>query len=156
MPGLKQTVLAAAASAVLLYLPTRPATAAGPLLFAPWALGHVIAAAARLATLPQVAASAAISAAQPAAPYPPNHGYYGGPAGYIAPPNYYAGPPAYYAQPPGYYPGPQAYYRPARAYAPPTLRFYVPPRSYYAPPTPYARFYGAPVFRAGGFAYRRR
>ena len=95
MPGLKQTVLAAAATAAFLCLPTRPA-AASPLLFAPWALGHVIGAAARLATLPLVAASAAISAAQPAAPYPPSPGYYGRPAGYIAPPNYYAGPPAYY------------------------------------------------------------
>lgn len=158
MPGLKQTVLVVAATAALLYLPSRPAAAAGPLLFAPWALGHVIAAAARFAILPRVAASAAISAAQPAAPYPPNQGYYGGPAGYRAPPSYYAGPPAYYAQPPGYYsPGPQAYYRPALAYAPPTLRFYAPPRGYYAPRTPYARSYGAPVFRrAGGFAYRRR
>jgi hypothetical protein len=157
MPGLKQMVFAAAATAALLCLPVTPAAAAGPLLFAPWALGHIIGAGARLATLPLVVASAAASAAQPQAPYPPTPSYYGGPAGYYAPPNYYARPPVYYAQPSGYYPAPQAYYRPTLAYAPPMPRFYAQPRGYYAPRTPYSGSYGAQVFsRSGGIAYRRR
>jgi len=142
MRGLKQTVFAAAASAGLVCLPITPA-AAGPLLFAPWALGHVVGVAARLATLPLVLASAAASAGQPQAPYPPTPGYYGGPPpGYYPPPNYYAGPPGYYTRPPGYYPAPQAYYRPALAYARPMPQFYAQPRGYYAP--------------SGSFAYRRR
>jgi hypothetical protein len=156
MPGLKQLVLAAAATAALLCLPVTPA-AAGPLLFAPWALGHVVGAGLWLATLPLAVASAAASAQQPSAPYPPTPGYSGAPAGYYPPPNYYAPPPAYYAQPPGYYPAPQAYYRPALAYAPPMPRYYPQPRGYYAPRTPYSSFYGAHVFHgSGGFAYRRR
>jgi hypothetical protein len=142
MPGLKQTVFASAATAALVCLPITPAAAAGPLFFAPWALGHVIGVAARLATLPLALASAAASAGQPLAPYPPTRGYYGAPPGYYAPPNYYARPPGYYARPPGYYPAPQAYYRPALAYARPMPQFYAQPRGYYA--------------RSGGFAYRRR
>jgi hypothetical protein len=134
MPAFKQTVFAAAATAALVCLPIRPAAAAGPLFFAPWALGHVIGAGLRLATLPLVVASAAASAGQPQAPYPPTPGYYG------VPPSYYT--PNYYAQPPGYYPAPQAYYRPALAYARPMPQFYAQPRGYYA--------------RSGGFAYRRR
>jgi hypothetical protein len=144
MPALKQTVFAAAATAVLLCLPITPAAAGGPLLFAPWALGHVIGAGVRLATLPLVLASAAASAVQPQGPYPPTPGYYGGLAGFYAPP-------------PGYYAAPQAYYRPALAYAPPMPRFYAQPRGYYAPRTSYSGSYGAQVFyRSGGFAYRRR
>ena len=155
MPGLKQKVFPAAAIAGLLCLPITPA-AAGPLLFAPWALGHVIGAAATLATLPLVVASAVLSAQQPPAEYSPTPGYYGGPAGYYAPPNYYARPPAYYAQPPGYYSAPQPYYQPALAYAPPMPRFYAPPRGYYTPRAPYYGSYGAHVYqRSGGFAYRR-
>ena len=157
MPGLKQTVFAAAATAALLCLPITPAAAGGPLLFAPWALGHIIRAGAMLATLPLVVASAAASADQPPAPYAPTPGYYGGPAGYYAPPNYYARPPASYARPAGYYPAPQAYYQPALAYARPMQQFYAQPRGYYAPRTPYPGSYGAHVFdRSGGFVYRRR
>ncbi len=175
MPGRKQTVLAAVAAAALVCLPIRPA-AAGPLLFAPWALVHVIGAAARLASLPLVMASAAASIQQPQAPYPSAPGYYGGPATYYAqsnsyarPPAYYAPPPAYYGQPPGYYPqpspyyaAPQAYYRPALAYARPMPQFYSQPRGFYASRTPYSRTpysgsYGAGgLRRSGGFAYRRR
>jgi hypothetical protein len=159
MPGLKQTAFAAAAAAALLWLPVTPAAAAGPLLFAPWVLGHVIVAGARLATLPLVAASAAVSAAQqPPAQYPSNPGYYGGPAGYPASPNYYAGPPAYYPPPPAYYPAPQAYYRPAVAYAPPMPQLYAQPRGYYPARMPYSGTYGARGFfhQSGGFARRGR
>jgi hypothetical protein len=157
MPGLKQTVFAAAATAALLWLPVTPAAAAGPLFFAPWVLGHVIVAGARLATLPLVAASAVVSAAQAAAQYPPTTpGYY--PAGYAAPPNYYPRPPAYYPQPPGYYPAPQTYYRPAVAYAPPMPQLYAQPRGYYPARMPYSGSYGARGFfhQPGGFAYRGR
>ena len=156
MPALKQTVLAAAATAALLCLPITPAAAAGPLLFAPWVLGHVIGAGMRLATLPLAVASSAASVGQPRAPYPPTPGYYGGPPGYYAPPNYYARPPVNYG-PPGYYPAPQAQYRPARAYAPPMPRFYAPTRGYYAPRASYSGSHGAQgSYRSGGFAYRRR
>ncbi len=156
MPALKQTGFAAAATAALLCLPVTPAAAA-PFIFAPWALGHVIGAGVRLATLPLVVASAVASAGQPQAPYPPSPGYYGGPSGYYAPPNYYARPPVYYAPPPAYYPAPQAYYRPALAYASPMPRYYAQPRGYYAPRTPYPGSYGAQGFyRSGGFVYRRR
>jgi len=130
MPGLKQTILAAAATTALLCLPITPAAAAGPLLVAPWVLGHIIRAGVSLATLPLALASAA-SAQQPPAP----GGYYGGSPGYYAPPNYYA-------RPPGYYRAPQAYYRPALAYARPMPHFYAQARGYHA--------------SSGGFAYRRR
>ncbi len=80
-------------------------------------LGHVIGAGVRLATLPLVAASSAVSAGQPQAPYPPTPRYYG-PPGYYAPPNYYARPPVNFGSSRGYYPAPQAYYRPALAYLP--------------------------------------
>lgn len=157
MPVLKRTVFAATAVAGLLCIPITPAAAAGPLLFAPWALGHAIGAAARLATLPLVVASAAVSAQQPPAQYPQTSGYYAGPASYYAPPSYYARPPAYYAQPPGNYFAPQPYYRPALASVPPIPRFYAPPRSYYAPREPYYGYHGGQVYpRSGGFAYRRR
>jgi hypothetical protein len=142
MPAFKQTVCAVAATTLFLCLLVTPAAAAGPFLFAPWALGHVIGAGLRLATLPLVVASSAASAWQPQAPYPATPGYYGGPPRYYAPPNYYARPPVYYAPRPGYYPAPQAYYRPALAYARPMPQFYAQPRGYYAP--------------SGGFAYRRR
>jgi hypothetical protein len=149
MPGIKQTALAAAATAVLLCVPVKPASAAGPLLFAPWAIGHII--------LPLVVASAAASAQQAPGPYPPASGYYGGAAGYYATPNYYARPPGYYAPPQSYYAAPQPYYRPALAYAPPVPWFYGQPRGYYSPRSPYTGSYGGHGFyRSGGFAYRRR
>jgi hypothetical protein len=129
MPGLKQTIFAAAATTVLLCLPITPAAAAGPLLFAPWVLGHIIRAGVTLATLPLAVASAA------SAQQPPTPGYYGGQPGYYAPPNYYA-------RPPGYYRAPQPYYRPALAYARPRPQFYAQARGYHAP--------------SDGFAYRGR
>lgn len=153
MPGLKQTVVAAAATAALLCLPVAPAQAAGPLIFAPWALGHIILAGARLATLPLlIVASAAAAAEQPPAQYAPTPGYYGGPPGYSAPP------PNYYAPPQGYYPAPQGYYRPAVAYAPPMQQFYGQPRGYYSPRMPYSGSYGARVFshQPGRSGYRGR
>jgi hypothetical protein len=142
MRGLKQTVFTAVATAALLCLPITPAAAACPLLFVPWALGHIIGAGVRLATLPLAIASATGSVQQPQPPYAPAPSYYGRPAGYYAPPNYYSRPPTYYAPPAAYYRPPQPYYRPAFAYARRMPWFYPQPRSYYAPP--------------GGFAYRRR
>ena len=150
MPGLKQSIFAATATAALLCVPITPAVAAAPLLFAPWVLGHIIRAGVSLATLPLAVASAA-SGQQPPAP-----GYYGGQSGYYAPPNYYARPtgyyappqnyyarpPGYYARPQGYYRAPQAYYRPALAYARPMPQFYAQARGYHA--------------RSDGFAYRGR
>ena len=148
MLRLKPTILATIAAALIACLPMRPAAAAGPLLFAPWALGHIV--------LPLIAASVAASA-QPQAPYPPGPGYYAGAPGYYAPPNYYARPPSYFGSSQGYYPAPQAYYRPALAYAAPMPRFYAPTHGYYGPRASYAGSYGAQVFyRSGGFAYRRR
>jgi len=154
MRGLKQTVLAAAATAALLCIPMKPAAAAGPLLFAPFALAHVLGAVATLA-----AATAAYGAQQP--PTGPAPGYAGGPGGYYAPPY---GSPAY-APPTGYYPAPQAYYRPASrayylpapSYAVPMQRFYQQPRGYYASRVRYSGSYGAHYsYRSGGVGYRRR
>ncbi len=136
MPGLKQTIFAAAATAALLCLPITPAVAAGPLLFAPWVVGHIIRAGVSLATLPLAAASA-LSGQQP-----PSPGYYGGQPGYYAPPNYYARSPGYYARPPGSYRAPQAYHRPPLAYARPMPHSYAQARGYHA--------------RSDGFAYRGR
>jgi hypothetical protein len=142
MPGLKQTFFAAAATAGLLCVPSMPA-AAGPLLFAPWVLGHIIRAGVGLATLPLAIASA-VSAQQPPTPgyYGGQPGSYGGQPGYYAPPNYYARPPGYYARTPGYYRPPQAYYRPGLAYARPMPQFYAHARGYHPP--------------SHGFAYRGR
>jgi len=155
MPGLKQTVVAAATAAALFWLPVTPAAAAGPLLFAPWVLGHALVLGARLATLPLIAAAAA---AQPPAQYGSDPGYYGSRAGYSAPPGYYARPPAYYPPPPAYYAPPQPYYRPALAYAAPMPQPYMQPRGYYPSRMPYAGSYGARTsfHRPGGFAYRGR
>jgi hypothetical protein len=135
MPGLKQTIFAGIASAAIVCLPIRPAAAVVPLLFAPWALGHIVA--------PLIFASAAAPA--PAqVPYPAGPGYYGGAPGYYAPPNYYLRPPGYYAPSPGYYPRP--YYRPPLSYAPAMPRL-----PYYSP------YGGQASYRSGGgFGYRRR
>jgi hypothetical protein len=134
MPGLKQTVFAGIATAAIVCLPIRPAAAAGPLLFAPWAFGHVVA--------PLIFAAAA-AAAPPPVPYPASPGYYGGAPGYYAPPNNYLRPPGYYYAPsPGYYP--RAYYRPPLPYAPAM------PRLPY-----YGRYGGNASYRPGSFAYRR-
>ena len=134
MPRLKQTVFAAIATAAFVCLPIRPAAAAGPLLFAPWALGHIVA--------PLVWASAALVAPSPV-PYPASPGYYAGAPGYYAPPNYYPRPPPYYAPSAGYYP--PAYYRPPLSYTPgmPRLPYY-------------GRYGGQASYRSAGFGYRRR
>jgi hypothetical protein len=137
MTALKQTALAVAAAAPLC-MPVAPAMAAGPLLLAPLVLGgHILGAVTRLAALPFVAASAAMSA-----PYPPG-GYYGQPS---------------------YYPLPSAYYGASRAY-PPVIsypyysapRYYGPPRGYYAPATRYSGYYGGQAsYRSRSYSYRRR
>lgn len=141
MFGLKASALALVGATALAVLPATPAFAAGPLLFAPWAVGHVLGAMARLATLP-LAVAAQIQPSPGYAPqgyYPPQQGYY------PAPQPYYAGPPAYYPRAPVY------------GYAPAMPRPYAPPRGDYAP---YARYAGsyAPHFsyRSGGYGYRRR
>lgn len=149
MRRLKQTVFAAVAVAAIACLPIRPAAAAGPLLFAPWALGHIV--------LPLIVASAAASV-QPQVPgyYGGAPGYYGGAPGSYAPPNYYY-PPAsmYYAPSRGYYP--QAYYRPGPGYALPAPRFYSPLRGYYPSRPTYSGPYGGQgSYRSGSFGYRRR
>jgi hypothetical protein len=158
MPNLKLTV--ATVAAVLAWLPAAPAAVAGPWLV-PWALGHVIGAAARVATLPIIAASAASSAGPPPTPYwtgyaaPPVHYP---PAGYYGAPAYYVPPTAYHSAPVGYYGGPQRGY-PAYAYrswAPyvravpqPFARYSVPGMRYSEP------YGGAVVARSRDFAYRR-
>jgi hypothetical protein len=142
MRRLKQTVLATIAVAAIACLPIRAASAAGPLFFAPWALGHIV--------LPLIAASVAASS-QPQAPYPQGSGYYGGPGYYASP--YYARPPVYYAQPPAY---PQPYYRPPLSYASPMPRLYAPPRGYYpARPSYYGPYGRQGSYRSGGPGYRR-
>ena len=162
MPSIK-LVASAVASAALATLPAAPASAAGPLL-APWALGHLIGAAARLATLPLVAASAASAGPAPAS-------YAAAPAYNTAPRPYYSAPPGYYSAP-GYYPRPAYYAAPVPYYAPPRPlpatsfgagpssalpdRFPQPRRGYYAPGMRYSASYGGQVFsRARAFAYRR-
>jgi hypothetical protein len=157
MPKLKLTAVAAVVIA-LASLPAAPALA-GPWL-APWAVGHVIGAALRLATLPILAAAQPPPPAT-SAPYwtgaaaPPMR--YGS-AGYYGPPAYYAPPRAYNLPPVSYYGGSQRYY-PALANRVPYVRF--------TPvPEPFARYsvagmrysgpYGGAVFsRSRGFAYRR-
>jgi hypothetical protein len=142
MIALKHSARGLASAAVLALLPLTPAAAAGPLLFAPLALRHVLGAVARLATLPLMAAA---QVPAPAA-YPPASAYAAAPGGY-------------YPQGPAYYPPPPTYYRPAPVYgyAPAMPRYYGPPRGDYAP---YARYAGshAPhyAYRSGGFGYRRR
>ena len=154
MRGLKQTVLAAAATAALVCIPVKPAAAAGPLLFAPFVLAHVIGA---VATLAAISSAAAYGGQQPS----PAPGY-AEPGGYYPPPAY--APPAY-APPAGYYPAPQAYYRPtprayylpAPSYAVPMQRYYQQPRGYYAPRVRYSGSHGAHYsYRTGGVGYRRR
>ena len=156
MSSIKRTVLAFAGAAALVAFPIAPAAAAGPLLFAPLGLGHVLGAIARLATLPLIAAAQMQPPdAYPQAPayYPPQQGYYPPQQGYYPPQQ-------------GYYPAPPAYYQPAPAYGYGRAYAYppAPPRYYYGPPrgdyAPYARY--APsyaphfAYRSGGYGYRRR
>jgi hypothetical protein len=143
MGALKQTALTAMAG-VLVCSPLTPAVAAGPLLFAPLILGgRLIGAATRLATLPLIAASAAVSVPAPPAAYAAAGGYY-------APPIYYPRAPQYYGAPQAYYPaaGPNAYSAP---------RYYPPSQRYYAPAPRYSGYYGAQAaYGSRGYSYRRR
>jgi hypothetical protein len=135
-------MLAAAAAAALLCMPVTPAAAAGPLLLLP-ALGHAVAAMARLATLPLIAASS-----PPPARYPLPPVYNAAGRGYYAP-GYPAAPRVSYAPPVAYYAPPQSYYRPAQVYSW--------PRRDYAPTARYSGWNGAHAsYRSSGFGYRRR
>jgi hypothetical protein len=155
MGKFKLTVLAAAA--VLTCLPLRPALAAGPLLAAPWAVGHLFRAAAALATLPLSIAAAAAPAAQAPAPYYAAPAYPVGPRGYYAPPAYY--PPYGYPRYGGYYTAPA--YSPSRAAYravtyPRMPMFQQAPRGYYAPAMRYSGFHGAQLFsppRGSGYRH---
>ena len=165
MRTIRQTALAAVTVTTLACLPITPAAAAGP-LFIPWAVGHVIGAAARLATLPLVIASAATAGAPPA---------YGAATAYAAAPGYntvsgaYYAPPMYYRQPgwsvpPGYYAAPTPYYPEPRYSAAPFYRpsagawgrFPEARRGYSAPGMRYAGSHGGQIFgRSRGFSSRR-
>lgn len=156
MHRLKMMGLAAIGTTALLSIPARPAVAAGPLLLAPWALGHLL----RAATVPLIAAaSAAASYGQPgySAPpsyYGPSYGYgqgYAPPPAYYAPPAYYP-PPSYYAAGPSYYGAPPAYY----GYARPYVRYYGPRGYEAAPRLRYSAPHGAQGWHGGGGYYRRR
>ena len=129
MQRLKIFGLAAVATAALVCLPSAPAAAAGPLLFAPWALGHLL----RAVTAPLAVAAAAASA---------SYGY-GAPA-YSGPPSYYG--PGYGALPtygpPAYYPAP-SYYPPQSSYYAPSASYYAGPPAYYPYGRPYVRYYGS-------------
>ena len=142
MMKLRQVIFGFAAVSAIALLPMAPAMAGGhgfrPLN--PFGLGRgVVGAAVALATLPLAIASAVVSGAQSAAPYPA----YGGAANGYAPQGYapqvsYAGPRPYYAAYPGYYGAPRGNYG---------------PRPYYASrPANYGHGY----YRAGGNSYPRR
>lgn len=155
----KLMAAALAGTAVLCCVLSPTASAAGPLLLAPWALVHLLR-----------AAVAAVTVAATAAPVP---GYYGsgdqGPSGY-APPSAYGPAPVYYpplryaAPPPTYYRAPTQTYYPApryygqsAAYGRPVARVYQPPRAYYyaGPRVRYAGRYGAQNWRGSPRFYRR-
>jgi hypothetical protein len=164
----KLTVLSAA-TAILAWMPPSPAAAAGPLLV-PWAVGHLIGAAARLAAVPFIAGSTMRAQAPPsaeAASYYASPGYYVSsgysPRGYYASPAY-SSPPPYYVPPrtAGAYHGWPQYYYPALGYrgpAPylrPMPQFPDPRRGYSAPGMRYSGPYGGQVFGPSrAFAHRR-
>jgi hypothetical protein len=144
MPKLKLTAVAAVATAFA-SLTIAPAAVAGPWL-APLLLGHVIGAAARIATLPFALASAGPAAA-PATPAP----YWPGYAAPRPPPSpYYAQRPAYLAPPVGYYGGPRPYYPPPAYRGPAQYGRATVSGMHY--PAAYGR---AVAGQARGFAYRR-
>lgn len=160
MHRLKMLGLAAVGTTALLCISSGPALAAGPLLFAPWALGHLL----RAATVPLVAAAAAASASVPygapgyAAPpgyYGPGFGaapaYYGAPA-YFPAPSYYGPPVSYYVPGPSYYSVPPAYYGYGRAYP----RYYGPRGYDAAPRLRYSGPHASQAWHGGGGYYRRR
>ena len=127
MHRFKSTGLAAISAILLICIPSVPASAAGPLLFAPWALGHLFRAA-----LPYIAGTAAASASygERIASYPQVRGYY--------PPSYASQPPAYYA-PRAYTPAP-TYYGPSMSSFAAVPRYYPAP-SYYGTSVAYERAY---------------
>jgi hypothetical protein len=136
MHRLKMVGLAAVGTAALLCIPSGPASAGGPLLLAPWALGHLL----RAVTAPLVVAAAAVSAAS----YPYDQPGYSAPSSYYGPS--YGAPPAYYGPPgysgaPAYYPAP-SYYPPAAGYYAPRPSYYAAPPAYYGYGRPYGRYYG--------------
>ena len=157
--------LAAIGTIALLAIPSGPASAGGPLLFAPWALGHLI----RAVTLPFAIAASAVSATASYAygepPYsapPPNYygpsygqGYYA--PGYAAPPAYYPAP-SYYA--PSYYASRPAYSGYGRPYGYPYPyghgRYYGPRGYDAAPRLRYSGPHGSQGWHGGGGYYRRR
>lgn len=159
--------LAAIGTTALLCVPSSPAFAGGPLLLAPWALGHLL----RAATLPLMVAAAASASAsydydQPAPPsyYGPGYGappaYYGQPSYY--PPSYYGPPVSYYAPGPTYYGGPRPYYDHGYGhgygygYGRPYGRYYGPRGYDAAPRLRYSGPHGAQGWHGGGGYYRRR
>ena len=75
MLGKRKMLIAGVATGALACLAVRPAAAAGPLLIAPWALGHIV--------LPLIAASVAASPSP--APYATSRAYVGAPGFYPAP-----------------------------------------------------------------------
>jgi hypothetical protein len=170
MLRLKLTVLSAT-TALLAWTPFSPAVAAGPLLV-PWAVGHLVGAAARLAAVPLIASSAmsAAGAAPPPAGLPP---YYASPAYYGSPayslPGYYASaeyspPQRFYASPApygAYYGWRQPYYAPPIYRGPahsvgPMQRFSQPARGYSAPGMRYSGSYGRQIFGSSrAFAHWR-
>ena len=168
MHRMKMLGLAAIGTTALWCISSSPASAGGPLLLAPWALGHVL----RALTVPFIVAAAAASASasydydEPAYSPPPSYpnyygrppayyggapGYYGAPA-YYPGPGYYAPPASYYAPGPAYYGGPHAYYGYGRPYA---RRYW--PRGYDAAPRlRYSGPHGPQAWHGGGGYYRHR
>jgi hypothetical protein len=144
MTGIKQSIIAAAAAALIACAPVGSAAAGGHGFGRahPWGIGRgLVGAVVALATLPVAIVAAVVSAGEQAAPSPPpaygDGGGYASPASYPAPPVYYAPRPAYYPQATYYYPAPRANVA----------------RPYYAPRPAYRAGYG---YRSGGYAYPRR
>ena len=142
MARLKSTALAGVALAAMTWVPSAPAVAGGPLLFAPWALSHIVA---------PFLLGAALSSLQPPAPYPAAPGYYGGPAAYYSPA--YVQRPGYYAPPAPYYP--RGYYGHTPSYRPAFPGGYPLPRGAYPQRLPYHASYGGnQAYRSGGYGHR--
>ena len=144
MTRFKLTASAAASAAALLVFPTAPAHAGGPLLFAPWLFGHVLAG---------VIAAAAAPASQPAYPgaYPVAPAYGAAPSYYPPPQSYHAPPPVYpyYRPPQSYYAPPPAFSAPAYSYARVVPGYQERTRGYYAPGMRYSGAYGARIVYPG-------
>lgn len=128
MNRFKSAGLAAISAIPLLCIVSAPASAAGPLLLAPWVVGHLLHAA-----LPYLAGTVAASASYGgnAVNYPPERNYYQ--------PGYGYQPPAYYA-PGAYHPTPTQYGPPMSSYAV-VPRYYAAVPSYYGASAAYGRPY---------------